>query len=253
MLPEALPLGAEDVEAAVRACPVALVVGLGLGLGLGLSLGLRLGTVVRSAVRARPDDGSKGPRRTRPDLVGPTAAAAKAAIARAATTAAAATVVTAAAAVAVTAEANLRLGGVTDHLLSTGLPLLPVKGLPVLDLGALDQALAMLDKQDVEEEVLATVVGLDEAEAPLSHWNEDHAGLAPAAATATPTAAPTVTPTAAPTATTIAVTTIVAATAVAAVVTTAVAATVGWAAAALPAATAKTYTLTHLGRRPSVP
>ena len=55
-----------------------------------------------------------------------------------------------------------------------------VERLDVLNLGALNEALAVLDRREVAEEVLASVVGLDEAEALLVPAARD-TGLAPPA------------------------------------------------------------------------
>ena len=167
--------------------------------------------------------GSKGRgARTWPDLVGTTsaAAAAEAAI----TLAAAAATVAAATAAEAAAAATLRLGGAAGHLLSTLLAFALIIGLLELNLGSLDQALAVLDAREVAEEVFATVVGLDEAETLLIPA-EGHTSRATTAAAATAVAAPTV------------------ATAIAATVAATVAAA---AAAALPAPTTKVSTVTHL-------
>ena len=123
---------------------------------------------------------SKGSGRTRPALVGP----AEAAAAAAATAAVAAATAAAAAEAAVTAaEAALRLRGAAGHLLSALLAPALVERLDKVNLGSLDQALAVLDRREVAEEVLATVVGLDEAEALLVPPAGD-TRLAPTAAAA---------------------------------------------------------------------
>ena len=109
---------------------------------------------------------SKGKRRTRPALARSAAAATEAAIATAAAVAAAATAVAAAAAAAAE-TASLRLRGAASHLLSALLAFALVVSLYVVNLGALDQALPVLDPRKVAEEVLTTIVGLNEAKALL--------------------------------------------------------------------------------------
>ena len=176
----------------------------------------------------RPSVGvQKGKGRTRPALVGPTAAAAAEATIALATAAAA--VAAAAEAAAADEAAALRLGGAAGHLLRTLLALALVERLHELDLGALDEALAVLDAREVAEEVLATVVRLDEAEALLVPALGNTSRAATAAATAA-SAAPTVT------------------TAIAAAVAATATAGGAAAAAALPATTTttKVSTVAHL-------
>ena len=175
--------------------------------------------------------GSKGRGvRTWPDLVGTTsaAAAAEAAITLAA---AAATVTAATAAEAAAAAATLRLGGAAGHLLSTLLAFALIIGLLELNLGSLDQALAVLDAREVAEEVLTTVVGLDEAETLLIPA-EGHTSRATTAAAAAAAA-------------------VAAPTAVAAAIAATVTATVGTAAAAATTTTTttKVSTVAHLSYR----
>ena len=69
------------------------------------------------------------------------------------------------------------LGRAAGHVLRAVAARALVLALDEADLGALDEAVAVLDGRDVAEEVLAAVVGLDEAEAALALPAEGHARL----------------------------------------------------------------------------
>merc|ERR1719181_2551997 len=75
------------------------------------------------------------------------------------------------------------------HLVRAGLAAAIIEDLEVSDARALDEAVAVLDGRDVAEEVLAAVVGLDEAEAALALPAEGHARLLLAGGAAAPAAA----------------------------------------------------------------